>query len=259
MVTNIEKQDASFPLPDTSSMTSMSHEVNDPEANNHPPTPSLIQDAKWNLTGVLSRTLSRVRTKDMKLDPGPPPDGGKKAWTMIIVCHLVILNTWGFVNSFGLFETYYVNIMHIGNASQVAWIGSLQVFIIFWMGTFSGRALDAGFFKITFIIGTVIQLVGVFMTSLCKTYWQVLLAQGVCVGIGDGLVLVPTVALAATYFLKNRTLALAAAAGGSATGGVIFPAIAQQLLPKIGFPWTVRSKSSSLIKVSNLFNLSCHP
>jgi len=49
----------------------------------------------------------------------------------------------------------------------------------------------------------VIQLCGIFLTSWCKTYWQVLLAQGVCVGIGNGLVFVPSVALASTYFFKN--------------------------------------------------------
>jgi MFS family permease len=108
------------------------------------------------------------------------------------------------------------------------------------MGTFSGRATDAGFFKLTFVIGSVIQLCGIFLISWCKTYWQVLLAQGVCVGIGNGLVFVPSVALASTYFFKNRAVALGLCASGSATGGLVFPAIAQQLLPKVGFPWTIR-------------------
>lgn len=78
------------------------------------------------------------------------------------------------------------------------------------------------------------------MTSLCKTDWQVLLAQGVCVGVENGFVIVPSVALASTYFLRNRSLALGLCASGSATGGLVFPAIAQQLLPKVGFPWTIR-------------------
>jgi MFS family permease len=65
-------------------------------------------------------------------------------------------------------------------------------------------------------------------------------AQGVCVGIGNGLVFVPSITLASTYFLKNRSLALGFAASGSATGGLVFPAIAQQLLPKVGFAWTIR-------------------
>ena len=236
MATTVEKQD-NFPSSESASTYTV-QEADELEANNQSSASGPTLDAhEKDLTGVLSRTLSRVRTRDSKADPSPPPDGGLKAWTMVMLTHLVIFNTWGFINSFGLFETYYVNVMHLGSSSEVAWIGSIQVFILFGMGPFSGRATDAGFYKLTFVVGSVIQLLGMFMTSLCKTYWQVLLAQGVCVGIGNGLVFVPSVALASTYFLKNRSLALGVAASGSATGGLVFPAIAEQLLLKIGFQW----------------------
>ena len=45
-----------------------------------------------------------------------------------------------------------------------------------------------------------------------------------------------------TYFSRRRSLAIGIAASGTATGGLIFPSIVQQLLyeRKIGFPWTVR-------------------
>ena len=86
----------------------------------------------------------------------------------------------------------------------------------------------------------IIQLVGIFMTSLCTTYWQVFLAQGICVGLGNGLVFIPSMTICSTYFLKNRALALGVAASGSATGGLVYPAIAECLLPKVGFGWMVR-------------------
>ena len=66
------------------------------------------------------------------------------------------------------------------------------------------------------------------------------MAQGICKGLGDGLVFCPTISLVATYFSKNRVVAMASAASGGATGGIIFPVIAQQLLPRMGFAWTVR-------------------
>ncbi|KAK2771667.1 hypothetical protein FQN53_004930 [Emmonsiellopsis sp. PD_33] len=43
-----------------------------------------------------------------------------------------------------------------------------------------------------------------------------------------------------TYFSSKRGLAIALAASGSSTGGLIFPAIVQTLLPRIGYPWTMR-------------------
>lgn len=39
---------------------------------------------------ILGRTKSAASWKD----PGPPPDGGIRAWTQVLVGHLVIMNTW---------------------------------------------------------------------------------------------------------------------------------------------------------------------
>jgi MFS family permease len=189
----------------------------------------------------ISRVLSHVRTSDT-LPLTPPPDGGVRAWSTACLTSLVIFNTWGFVNSFGLFQTYYVNVMHLGSNSAVSWIGSLQVFLVFGIGAFSGRALDGGYFKLVFWGGSAIYLFGMFMLSLCTTYWQVFLAHAICVGTGFGLVFVPSIALTSTYFSHaKRGMALAIAVAGSSSGGLVFPAIAEQMLPSVGFPWTVRT------------------
>ncbi|RVX74783.1 hypothetical protein B0A52_01060 [Exophiala mesophila] len=188
----------------------------------------------------LSRTISRVRTKD-SIDPGPPPDGGTHAWFMACLAHLVIFNIWGLVNSFGIFQVYYVQVMQIGDESSVAWIGTVQTFVLYLIGTFSGRGLDAGFFGVQMWVGSLLYVLGMFLLSLCTTYWQVFLAQAICMGIGYGMVFVPTLALTSTYFLKRRSIALAIAVTGSCSGGLVFPAIAERMLPRAGFGWTVRT------------------
>ena len=172
-------------------------------------------------------------------DPGPPPDGGVLAWTQAIMGHFVIFNTWGYIASFGVFQTYYTSTL--GHPpSDISWVGSVQIFLLFFIGTFSGRALDAGLFHHVFISGFVLQLVGIFMTSLATKYWQLFLAQGVCTGLGNGLQFCPIMSLISTYFSKKRAFAMGVAATGSATGGLVFPAIVRSLLPQIGFAWTVR-------------------
>jgi len=186
----------------------------------------------------LRRLLDAVRTRNSDA-VGPPPDRGINAWSQVALCHLAIFNTWGYINSFGVFQTHYTSTLKLP-PSTISWIGSLQIFLLFFLGSFSGRATDAGFFRITFILGTLFQLLGVFALSGATQYWQMLLAQGICTGIGNGLVFCPSFAILSGYFSKNRALAIGIAAGGSATGGVIFPAIASRLLPRIGFPWTVR-------------------
>ena len=172
-------------------------------------------------------------------EAGPPPDGGWAAWTQVLMAHIIIFNTWGYINSFGVFQVYHVQNL-LRPPSDISWVGSIQIFLLFSIGTVSGRASDAGYFKQTFAAGLLMQLIGLFMTSLSKTYWQLFLAQGICTGIGNGLLFCPSLAVLTTYFLKRRAIAVGIAACGTATGGVVFPLIAQHLLPRIGFGWTVR-------------------
>ncbi|ROW07250.1 hypothetical protein VMCG_03796 [Cytospora schulzeri] len=191
------------------------------------------------LSGVLGRVLSRTTTKS-SWNPGPPPDGGLQAWTAVAAGHLVIMNTWGYINSFGVFQTYYTTSLGLP-PSTISWIGSIQVFLLFFIGTFTGRLTDAGYFRATFLLGTAFQMVGIFTTSVCTEYWQIFLAQGVCMGIGNGCLFCPALATVSTYFVRRRSLAIGMAACGSATGGLVFPAMARQLLPTVGFGWTIRA------------------
>lgn len=156
------------------------------------------------------------------------------------MAHCVIFVTWGFINSFGVFQTYFVETLGHPR-SDISWIGSVQIFLLFFIGTFSGRALDAGLFKFVFGVGVLFQMVGIFTLSAATRYWQIFLAQGLCIGIGDGLMFCPTMGLVSTYFSKKKALAVAIVACGSSSGGLVFPAMVRELLPKIGFPWTVRA------------------
>lgn len=157
------------------------------------------------------------------------------------MCHLIIMNTWGYLNSFGIFQNYYSTVLTIASPFDISWIGSTQVFLLFFIGTFSGPLADAGYFHLLLVVGCLISVIGIFMTSLCSQYWQLLLAQGICCGVGSGCLFCPCMSVLSTYFTTKRNLAMALAAGGSGTGGIIFPAIAERLLPTVGFPWTIRS------------------
>ncbi|KAK0642495.1 putative transporter MCH4 [Lasiodiplodia hormozganensis] len=170
-----------------------------------------------------------------------PPDGGLRAWTQVLAGHLCVFNTFGQINSFGIFQAYYTShLPHPLPPSTISWIGTLQILLIYGLATFSGRALDAGFLRPTLALGTALQLLGIFATSGADRYWQLLLAQGVCQGLGMGLVFCPAVANAATYFARTRVVAVSCVACGGATGGMVFPAVAQTLLGRVGFAWTVR-------------------
>lgn len=124
---------------------------------------------------------------------------------------------------------------------DISWIGSVEVFLLFFIGTFTGRLTDAGYFRSLFVTGVVLIIVGMLATSFCTEYWHFILAQGICLGLGNGFVFCPTMAITGTYFSKKRSLAFGLTAAGSVVGGLIFPTMVRQLLPKIGFPWTIRA------------------
>jgi MFS family permease len=66
-----------------------------------------------------------------------------------------------------------------------------------------GRAFDAYGPRPLLIAGTVILNLSVFMTSLCKEYWQFILAQGILQGVGIGLVYVDLTSSRCTLLLNR--------------------------------------------------------
>ncbi|KHN95261.1 Major facilitator superfamily domain, general substrate transporter [Metarhizium album ARSEF 1941] len=169
------------------------------------------------------------------------PDGGVLAWLHVVLMHIVFFNTWGVANGYGVFQEYYTRTLGETQAA-IAWVGSVQVFFLFGIGAVAGRVTDAGYFRITFTIGVFLQLLGLYMTSLCRTYWQILLAQGVCLGVGNGFTFCPALSILSQYFEKYRAFAVGLAAAGAAVGGLVYPVLIQWLIFRhdFGFPWTLR-------------------
>lgn len=150
-----------------------------------------------------------------------------------------MFNTFGWFNSYGLFQDYYTSELNLP-LSVVSWTGSVQVFLLAAISMFTGRLFDAGYFRSLIAMGSLMQLIAIFTASIASEYWQLFLAQGICGGLGAGLLYCPIISCVATYFSRKRALAIALVTSGGATGGTIFPVIAQQLSDKIGFPWTMR-------------------
>lgn len=80
------------------------------------------------------------------------------------------------------------------------------------------------------------------MTSLCKEYYQFVLAQGLVGGVGIGMSIAPALAATGQYFQKKRAASMGIAVAGSSLGGVIFPIMLDNMLPnpRLGFGWTIR-------------------
>lgn len=70
--------------------------------------------------------------------------------------------------------------------------------------------------------------------------WQLILLQGIGVGIGGGVAYMPVFKYFPEWFLERRGLAGGIIFSGSGLGGFIFPYMLTALLEKVGLPWTLR-------------------
>ncbi|RGP70087.1 riboflavin transporter mch5 [Fusarium sporotrichioides] len=164
---------------------------------------------------------------------------GFDAWMQVVGAFLIYTATWGLLSAYGSYEKYYETVMLTSTSStNIAWVGTLQGVILICVVT--GPIFDRGYFRELLIIGTLITVLGVMMLSLAHSYYQVLLAQGVCVGIGSAILYVPSITMVASRFERRRALAVFFATSGTAVGGIIYPIIFTNLQPRIGFAWTTR-------------------
>lgn len=186
--------------------------------------------------------LAPVRSSHPSVrDVSKIPNGGLWAWLQVLGGFFLMFNSWGVINTFGSYQTYYeTDLLTSSSPSSISWIGSIQAFLLLFVGALTGPIYDAGYFRELLIAGAIMLVLGQMMLSLCHAYWQIILAQAFCIGIGTGCFFVPSMAILSTYFSTRIGTAIGIAASGSSIGGVIYPIVFHRLLPRIGFAWTTR-------------------
>ncbi|KAI0021412.1 MFS transporter, MCP family, solute carrier family 16, member 10 [Xylariomycetidae sp. FL0641] len=169
------------------------------------------------------------------------PDGGLTAWLQVFGAFLLFFNSWGMVNAYGYFQTFYEsNILKV-EAHEIAWIGTVQGFLLIEVGILSGPLYDLGYLRSLIGAGTFLLCLGFLQVSAATDFLSVFLSLGVMVGIGAGCLFIPSIAIVAGYFTKKRPVATGIAASGGSVGGIVLPVLFQQLVPRVGFPWTCRA------------------
>lgn len=167
---------------------------------------------------------------------------------MLVVTHLgvlysaVLIRYRGIINTWGAYQTFYEqDLLSHMSSSNIAWIGSLQAFLLMLFGVVTGPLFDAGYFRWLLSFGNVMLPFGLMMVSISTEFWHLILAQGIVIGLSSGCLFVPSVAILPQYFQKRRGLANGLAASGSSVGGVVYPIMFNQLRQQVGFPWATRA------------------
>ncbi|TEY35966.1 hypothetical protein BOTCAL_0570g00050 [Botryotinia calthae] len=152
--------------------------------------------------------------------PPTPPNGGLGAWLLI--------KKGGITTSFGAFQSYYIMTLP-ESASSISWIGSVQSFLVVFVEIISGPLFDRGYIRILMATRCFMIVFGTMKLGLSTKYYQIILSQGIVIGLGAGLVYIPALAIISTQFTTKRPFAIGCASSGSS------------IEPKVGFGRVVRT------------------
>ncbi|KAM0098774.1 hypothetical protein ACP6JE_006719 [Aspergillus fumigatus] len=195
-------------------------------------------------------------------DEKPSSEYTSRANLTILGSFTGLFCTVGFLNSFGAFEEYYAkNQLANKSESTIAWLGALSIFFVFSVSVVSGPLLDAFGPRLLLYVGSFGTIFSIMMTSLCKEFYQFILAQGILLGASLALLVCPMLALVGQYIKVKRGAAMGIVIAGSSLGGVIWPIVINELLkkPTIRFEWTMRIVGFIMIPLLAISCLCCRP
>ena len=114
-------------------------------------------------------------------------------WECRLTTHHSMFNSWGIVNAYGTYASYYMQ--HLLPGQDILLfnlIGSTQSFIVLLLSAVVGRFLDAGYHRTLIVVGSVLVILGQFLLSVSVggggygegNYGLIWLTQGLITGLG---------------------------------------------------------------------------
>lgn len=78
-----------------------------------------------------------------------PKEGGLRAWLTVLGSALVYFASFGFMNSFGYFQGFYeTEYLRTYSSSTIAFIGTLQISLMYFVGPIVGALFDSHGLKV---------------------------------------------------------------------------------------------------------------
>ncbi|GMK59453.1 hypothetical protein CspeluHIS016_0800590 [Cutaneotrichosporon spelunceum] len=188
--------------------------------------------------------ISHASDEDVKeLESAQFVEPGWEGWLNVVGSVAINMICYGMTQSFGVFQQYYEKELLPGeSAMAISWVGAINSALCPMLGCISGPLFDSGYLKHLLVAGGGLYVLGLMMASISNEYYQILLAHGICVGIGMGTMFSPSVATLSHHFARSRhrNLVFGFQACGSAVAGIYLPIMLNYMMPAIGFGWTMR-------------------
>ena len=108
------------------------------------------------------------RTSDSSDDDEDFPEGGLRAWLVVFGSFCALFMVFGIVNSTGAFQDYFsANQLRDYSSGQIGWIFSLNLFLVFFCGIYTGRTFDVHGPKVLLAVGSVAVVLSMMLLSFC--------------------------------------------------------------------------------------------
>ncbi|KAI5885704.1 MFS general substrate transporter [Schizophyllum commune H4-8] len=225
----------------TRSTKAISHNL---DASSHTQDSDPEKCASTNELGVQGDDLERRGSGDAIEGDGAFPRGKWKAWSTVIGAFLIQFYVVGILTGFGVFQEYYTTAwLPRYTTSDISWIGGVQYMFELGLGPVAGRLYDAGYGRLSTLLGSFISMFSFFMLSLVKPnqYYQVFLVQGVGMGLGLMFVFGTTMTMVSQHFRGQRALAMGIVAASAPLGSIMYTILLNHLFHgPVGFAWGMR-------------------
>ncbi|KAH7086294.1 major facilitator superfamily domain-containing protein [Paraphoma chrysanthemicola] len=209
------------PPSQTSSSSSIPTSPPDPQTPNNNPTsiltPATLESALPTPTATTTHKPSH------------------RAYLQVLVTHLVMFNSFGLIQSFGIFQPSYETAFSLP-PSTIAWIGSIHIFFVYGLGIATGWILSRNYYRTSLLLGSVLQIIGLAVAGFSRAFAMSFVFHGVFQGVGHGLMFCPAITMTAVEWRgkKWRMLALGIGGCGASTGGMVFAGIARYTIGGLG-------------------------
>jgi MCP family monocarboxylic acid transporter-like MFS transporter 10 len=185
--------------------------------------------------------------------PAPTVDNGEsdeptwprewQAYVTLTGCFFLMFNSWGLVNAYGTFSSYYKeDLLPGGDLLLLNLVGSTESFIVLINSWWIGRLLDSGHSRYIVFAGWILVSLGMFTLSLSSgdggfahgNYALIWLTQGFTTGLGMACFFVASsqsrfsrscskhpliiLVVASTWFAKRKSFAIGIVASGASIG-----------------------------------------